>query len=204
MKENEQEMQDLNESISRRGLLGRMAALAISAVGVSALAPVLSRAAGPRWNGSYVLDVDFEINQPSGGRYHRPYVAVWIEDKDTATVRTLSLWVQKTGRGPRWIPDLKRWFRDEKERKVLEGGDLAKTISAATRAPGRYSLTWDGRDDQGQVVPQGDYILCIEAAREHGTYQLMRASLPIGSKPFRKSLDGNIEIKGATVAYRKR
>lgn len=40
--------------------------------------------------------VDFTIHDPgSGGRYRRPYVAVWIEDKDGFPVRTLVL-------GPNW------------------------------------------------------------------------------------------------------
>jgi hypothetical protein len=194
--------QDPQRPMTRRHLLGRLATLALSA---GSLATLGSKAnAAPKWDNRFELAVDFEINQPGGGRYHRPYVAVWIEDKDTVAVKTLSLWFQQTGKGTKWLPDLKRWFRDEKERRVLDGGDLAKTISTATRAPGKYRLVWNGRDDQGKVVEQGNYILCIEAAREHGTYQVIKTDISIGTKPFRKTLQGNIEIKEASVAYRRK
>ncbi|RYG62124.1 DUF2271 domain-containing protein [bacterium] len=186
--------------ISRRTLLGRMAALAVS---VTAL-PAMSALAQGSWNRQFELVVDFEINQADGARYRRPYVAVWIEDEAGNAVRTLSLWVQTRKPGPRWIPDLKRWYRKERSRKGRDGGDLIETISVATRKPGQYSLTWNGRNDDGKLVPQGNYSVCIEAAREHGTYQLMRESVSIGSSPFRKSLGSNVEIKGADVSYRKK
>jgi thiamine biosynthesis lipoprotein len=187
-------------SISRRTLLGRMAALALSSFAL----PSLAMAQGAGWNREFELAVNFEINQPSGERYRRPYVAVWVEDEDGNAVRTLSLWVQTRKPGPRWIPDLKRWYRKEKQRKGRDGGDLIETISVATRKPGQYSLTWNGRNDDGKLVPQGSYFVCIEAAREHGTYQLLRESVGIGSKAFQKSLGSNVEIKEASVEYRKR
>ncbi|MFN5625729.1 MAG: DUF2271 domain-containing protein, partial [Planctomyces sp.] len=35
-------------------------------------------------------------------------------------------------------------------------------------------VAWDGRDDKGDLLQSGKYTLYIEAAREHGTYQLMK------------------------------
>ena len=81
---------------------------------------------------------------------------------------------------------------------------MVATVSEPTRAPGKYLLVWNGRDNQGKVVAQGNYKVAIEAAREHGTYQIMRSDVAIGSKPFVKELEGNIEIKGARLAYRKK
>ena len=41
---------------------------------------------------------------------------------------------------------------------VDEDGDLVTTLLAASEeAPGRVRLAWDGRDDAGRVVPDGDY-----------------------------------------------
>ncbi|BCM93020.1 hypothetical protein IAD21_04907 [Abditibacteriota bacterium] len=187
--------------ISRRTLLGRMAALAVSVV---ALPSMSALAQGGNWNRSFELAVDFEINQAEGGRYHRPYVAVWIEDEAGNSVKTLSLWVQTTRRGPRWIPDLKRWYRKEEGRRARNGGDLVETISVATRQPGKYSVTWNGRNDDGKLVSQGNYAVCVEAAREHGTYQILRETVSLGSKPVQKSLGSNVEIKSANVSYRKK
>jgi thiamine biosynthesis lipoprotein len=156
------------------------------------------------WNGGMELEVRFEINQPAaGGRYRRPYLAVWIEDGDGFPVRTLVLWVQTSGPGPRWIPDLKRWYRSDRVRKAADGTDLVATISEATRKPGQYNVLWDGRDDADQPVKPGDYTLYIEAAREHGTYQLLRKPITVRNQPFRHELEANTEIKSATLEYRK-
>jgi thiamine biosynthesis lipoprotein len=190
-----------SKSMTRRRLIGNLSLFALSATALGSFAKKSSAAA---WDKHFVLDVHFAINDPGEGRYHRPFVAVWIEDANSAPVRTLSLWLQKTAKGPRYWKELKRWYREEKERRAVKGGDLIKSVSGATRPPGQYSVTWDGRDDAGKPVAQGHYVLCIEAAREHGTYQLIKTDLNIGPRPFSKTLPGNIEIKGATVAYRRK
>ncbi len=132
----------------------------------------------------------------------RPYVAAWVEDADGFPVKTLLLWVQKDGPGPRWIPDLKRWHRADRLRKLAEDSDLVQTISEATRQPGSHAVTWDGTDNGGLPLPPGDYVLCLEAAREHGTYQFERRPLVIGSEPRHESFEGGTEIKAASFDYR--
>lgn len=150
------------------------------------------------------LRVDFEIRRAEGGRYQRPYVAAWIEDKDGFPVRTLLLWILKSEKGQRWIPDLKRWHHGDQVRRLAEDKDLTTTISGATRNPGRYSVVWDGRDDHGAVLPAGSYTFYLEAAREHGTYRLMKHPFAVGGDPFQAELKGNEEIQGATLEYRRR
>lgn len=150
------------------------------------------------------LHVSFEINNPGGGRYHRPYVAAWIEDKDGFPVRTLLLWLLQSEKGARWIPDLRRWYKGDQLRRLAEDKDLVATVSSATRNPGTYSVVWDGRDDHGQAVKPGAYTFHLEAAREHGTYQLMKHTFNHGSAPFDAELKGNEEIKGAKLEYRRR
>ena len=146
------------------------------------------------------LEVQFEISQgDESRRYRRPYVAVWVEDTDGLTVRTLVLWLQ--ARGTRWHPDLKRWYRDDQARRLLDDTNLIETFSRPTRAPGKYNVVWDGKDDAGQPVKPGTYTILIEAAREHGTYQLIRQELSLGDKPMEKSVTGNVEIKSAKLIY---
>ena len=156
------------------------------------------------WNGGYELEFSIEINQAGGGgRYRRPYVAAWVEDSDGYPVKTLVLWVQSTGPGPRWIPDLKRWYRSDRLRQLADPTDLVTTISEATRKPGQYSVTWDGRDDGGKLVKPGEYTVYVEAAREHGTYQISKKKVAFGDKPFKETFEGNQEIKAASIEYRK-
>ena len=155
----------------------------------------------PAGSRGHELVLDLEINRPAGGgRYRRPYVAAWVEDKDGFPVKTLLLWVQRDGQ--RWLPDLKRWHRADRLRKLAEGTDLVATVSEATRQPGRHSVSWDCRDNAGAPLPPGDYTICLEAAREHGTYQFDRRTVRLGDEPFRESFDGGDEIKAATFDYR--
>lgn len=162
------------------------------------------KASAPAAAPAMELRVDFEIRRAEGGRYQRPYVVAWIEDKDGFPVRTLLLWILKSEKGQRWIPDLRRWHRVDQVRRLAEDKDLTTTISGATRNPGRYSLVWDGRDDHGDVLPSGNYTFYLEAAREHGTYQLMKHPFAVGGDPFKVELKGNEEIQGASLEYRRR
>ncbi|MEZ5966173.1 MAG: DUF2271 domain-containing protein [Planctomycetota bacterium] len=160
-------------------------------------------AAGPPWPEDFEFSVDLEIRGPSAdgasgrrrrGGYRRPYVAVWIENSTGVAVRTLALWVEQ----PRWLSDLRRWYKHYRR-----DGDYVDAISGATRKPGKYSLTWDGIDDYGDKVAKGAYVLCIEAAREHGTYQCMRQPVEIGDAAFAHTMEGNQEIAGASVRLGK-
>lgn len=142
------------------------------------------------------LHIAFEL-AAVGGR--RPYVAVWIEDKDKFAVRTLALWYQKE----RWLPDLRSWYRGDRVRAMAEGNDITGSVASATRSPGKYAVKWDGKDNAGKPVKPGTYTVTIEAAREHGTYQIMRQVLELDGKPKQFPLPGNQEISSATIDYRK-
>ena len=157
--------------------------------------------AGQLWNPKPELKIEFEINRADGNRYRRPYVAVWIEDKDQYPVRTLTLWMQTDGPGPRWHRDLRRWYKQDALRKVIDETNLIGTISAATKPPGQYKVVWDGKDDGGKLVKKGKYTLYLEAAREHGTYQLMSKEIEIGDKESKGDLGQNAEFKSARFEY---
>ena len=152
------------------------------------------------------MRVNFEISGPEGNarRYRRPYVAVWVEDKDGLSARTLALWLQARQPGPRWHADLSAaGGHDDQVRRLADDTNLIDTISRPTRQPGRYTVTWDGKDDHGKPLAAGAYSICIEAAREHGTYQIIRKKVTIAGKPFAEDLKGNVEIKSASIEYRR-
>jgi thiamine biosynthesis lipoprotein ApbE len=144
------------------------------------------------------LDVNLEVAH-NGGSARRPYVAVWVEDKDKMPVRTLALWYQK----PRWLPDLRSWYRADRLRANAEGKDITASVASATRPAGKYTLKWDGTDNAGKPVKPGTYTINIEAAREHGTYQIMRQEVELDGKPKQFQLPGNQEISSAFIDYRK-
>lgn len=148
-----------------------------------------------------VLDV--AINKPSnpGRGYRRPYVAAWLTDKDGFPVRTLLLWVQQDAKGRRWVPDLRKWNADDRIRGIVDDKDLVDAVSGPTRSAGNHKVGWDGLDDNGELLPPGTYTLHVEAAREHGTYQIIREKLELGEEEFELDLKGNEEIKSVHVKY---
>jgi FAD:protein FMN transferase len=140
------------------------------------------------------LVITLELARIDDPRYRRPYVSVWVEDKNHVAVRTLALWYRK----PRYLPELKNWYRNASS----GGNDPSMSVSSATRPPGKYPLRWDGNDANGKPVHPGRYTICIEAAREHGTYQIMRQEIDFdGRTPRQISIPGNTEIAGATLDY---
>ncbi|MEY4661442.1 MAG: hypothetical protein RLZZ42_1394, partial [Bacteroidota bacterium] len=150
------------------------------------------------WDKSYEVNINFELARFEV-RFRRPFVAVWVEDSKKNTVKTLALWYNK----PRWLPDLKEWYRKNNGKYSPETKDIA-TISSATRPPGSYILKWDGKDEEGKNVAADTYTIYIEAAREHGTYQLIKQEVVCKGKAQEWVLKGNEEISAATVSYKKK
>lgn len=137
----------------------------------------------------------------SGGRARNPYTVVWIENSNGELVQTVSLQFNPP-KGFRWLGDLVRWSRVDQDRIAKGGADTAETISAATRTPGTYAVTWDGSTAAGGHATAGDYFVCIEAAREHGPYELIRDAITLNGTPTKKTLTPNGELVAASVEVR--
>lgn len=129
----------------------------------------------------------------AGSRVRNPYVAVWIEDADGALVDTIALWFLQSQKGMRWLDDLRRW-------SSVDGSSITiDTVSSATRTPGDYALTWDLTDVDGRPIAAGDYHVCIEAAREHGPYSLIRQEIVLGSGDVTIEPNPDGELSDATI-----
>lgn len=151
----------------------------------------------PAWN-QMELTVTLELAH-FNMQARRPYVAIWIEDQDKFPVRTIALWRQKL----RYVAELKAWYRDDRLRAMSEGSDLIASISSATRPAGKYTVNWDGKDNAGKYVKPGKYTVFIEAAREHGTYQLIHQEMDFNGVPKKIDLPGNTEVTAASLDYHK-
>ncbi|MBZ5661987.1 MAG: DUF2271 domain-containing protein [Acidobacteriia bacterium] len=160
---------------------------------------VAARPGASTWDPKYQLTVTIELSQIEGTRVHRPYVAVWIEDEDHNPVRTIALWFAKY----KYLHELRAWSRIESLRSVGEDTHVMNSVSSATRPPGKYTFVWDGKDDFGNLVKAGKYNVMIEAAREHGTYQLMHQEMDFNGSPRQFQLPGEVEIASATLDYHK-
>jgi hypothetical protein len=80
---------------SRRSFIGQSLVFA-----TALFAPKIS-AKTAEWNSKFEAMIALTIEQPNGGRYNRPYIAVWLENSAGKSVRTLAVWVQP-GKGSRW------------------------------------------------------------------------------------------------------
>lgn len=183
---------------TRRSFLNKLG-VATVALTASRFLPGASASAaaatGKAWTKGMALDIQFTVATKATGRVKRPYVAVWIEDAGGKTVRNLVVWVQQNRMNPRWLAELRRWTR--------ENSSLLDTVSSATRNPGTYAVAWDGKNDKGTQLPQGDYYVCIEATREHGPYSLVREKVTVGGSAFRKTLSADNDIEAASVSFGK-
>ncbi|WP_424951489.1 DUF2271 domain-containing protein [Deinococcus sp.] len=187
----------------RRRFLGHTAAAALAlALGrfssASAAAPTTKAAAG--FDPKMELAVQFSIGAAASGFFQRPYVAVWLEDAAGNEVRTLSVWAKTDPRGLRYLEHLTRWIGVTGSRQDT----LLSTVSSPTRSPGSYTLVWDGKNDKGVPVAQGDYFLCVESAREHGPYALIREKIGVGGAAGTHKIAGNGDIGDVNASYRKR
>lgn len=124
------------------------------------------------------LTVSIEIPTLPVAAYHRPYVAVWIEQPEQTAVRTLAVWydVNKArGEGKDWLKDLRTWWRKGGRALTLP----ADGVSSATRAPGRQTLNVPAA--RLSRLPAGSYTLVVEAAREQGGRETVRVPFQWGT-----------------------
>ncbi len=166
----------------------------------ASLEKVAAKSKVAEWNTDYKLTIGMQLTLFRQFRVRRPYVAVWIVDaNDGRPVRTLAVWFEK----PRYLHELSEWFGTVYASNQELGNHLLDTISSATRPPGTYTFEWDGKDDSGKLVPSGKYIVYIEAAREHGTHQLIRQEMDFDGRPQHMNLRGGMEISSAYLDYHK-
>jgi FAD:protein FMN transferase len=130
-----------------------------------------------------------------GGKYRRPYVAVWVENADGKPIRTITVW----GNNPRYTKDLSTWWKFAKDDQ-----NLVKAVTRATRAPGKYTLTWDGKDDAGKPVSQGSYTIKVEVHREHAKHVHQSGKIECGAEPATLMLEKNAETDATKVDYGKK
>lgn len=140
----------------------RLARVAGAVAGALLLSPVLQAGS---------LDLSIEIPRLQVAEYHRPYVAVWLENERNEATQ-LAVWYDvgmKDNGGLEWLKDMRQWWR--------RGGRTLELpldgVSGATRAPGIHTLSFSADDVPLADLPAGEYRLRVEAAREVGGRELL-------------------------------
>jgi thiamine biosynthesis lipoprotein len=147
------------------------------------------------WPDDYQVNFTLTIPNVSAKKYRKPYVAVWIEDAAGKPVRTITVW----GNNPRWLATLPQWW------KIGKSDDaLVKAVTRATRAPGKYTVVWDGKDDKENPLPQGAYTVQVEVHREHGKLVRQTGKIQCGAEPAQITLESNAETGDTLVEFAKK
>ncbi len=140
----------------------------------------------PLWNASRQFLIEYEIPAHPITEYRRPYAAIWITDDRQQVIRQLLV----HGKSLRWLREVPLWWRRHGRRDEA----MADGLSRATPQPGRHMLVWDGRNDTGEAVAPGRYVLHIEAAREHGGRELLSVPFELSGFDFELQKQGEKEL----------
>lgn len=118
------------------------------------------------------LQISVEIPRLKVAEYHRPYVALWIE-QDAKVVTNLAVWYDiemEENKGQEWLKDMRQWWRRTgRELQMPVDG-----VSGATRAPGTHTVTFSSAAGTLTELAPGNYQLMVEAAREVGGRELLK------------------------------
>lgn len=152
----------------------------------------IQNAAATAWPADFQVNINITLKVNRGPKVKRPYVAVWVEDSKGKPVRSITIW----GTQPKYFRELTEWWRATKgDQKLL------RSITRATRDPGKYTVTWDGKDDAGTPLPKGDYTIKMEINREHGRHVGELVKLACQDKKVTATLKGTAESEESTVEY---
>lgn len=165
--------------------------------GSATTAPATS-ASGAALPDGATLDIGFtfEAAGGSGGPSRNPYIAAWVETPEGDLVANIAVWYDPP-KGDRWINNLASWYTAVSD----TSSDYLQTTTGATQPAGTYALTWDGTGADGSRAAQGDFVVYLESAQEHGNHSLTSASIALGSSSTEVPLPDDGDLSAATATY---
>lgn len=134
----------------------------------------------------YQAKISFSLPKLNNAEYRKPYVAIWIENQQRKVIKNLLI----LGQNERWMQKNRSWWRVQgrKTPNLLDG------FARPTRRPGEYHISWNGRNDFGQQLPNGQYKLYAEVAREHGGHEKLSLNFELGEQKQVVNKKGKKEI----------
>ncbi|MFC3078709.1 DUF2271 domain-containing protein [Phenylobacterium terrae] len=162
---------------------------------------IAGAAAAPAAAGAAELQVGVEIPRLTVAEYHRPYVALWIEKPDQTAVKTLAVWYDvklKGNEGATWLKDMRQWWRRAGRSMTMP----ADGVSGPTKVPGKHQVRFTAA--QIGALPPGQYNLVVEAAREVGGREVVKAPFtwPPAGGGKTSSAKGAAELGAVTVTVK--
>lgn len=144
----------------------------------------------------FQVQVEYALPKVEVANYRKPYMIVWVTDADKNLIKTLLILGTKRD----YQEDNYVWWR----RFGRKNPGLLDSVGRPTRAPGKYTVGWDGTDDAGKPVAQGLYLIHVEASREHGGHTYQSIPVQLGAKPVAAALPASDELGAIKVSYGKR
>ena len=126
------------------------------------------------------LTVELAIPALQTAEYHRPYIAVWVENAQRQPISQLALWLEQE----KWHRDLRSWWRRGGSKLALP----IDGVSGATRKPGHYTIASQSE------LPAGDYTLNVEAVREVGGREHLRIPFNWSGQGLQETAQGQSEL----------
>jgi hypothetical protein len=145
------------------------------------------------------LNIKLEVPRLEVAEYHRPYIALWVENPDQSTAAHLAVWYQTDSKkedGTQWLKDLRQWWRrGGRELEMPVDG-----VTGATRPVGTHTLSFKSTDKQLAKLAPGKYNLVVEATREVGGRELLRVPFEWpGTQKQQASANGKTELGAVTL-----
>lgn len=117
------------------------------------------------------LTLDFTTVTFKGEYAPKNVGAVWITNDQNVFVKTLERWAVKRSKY------LVKW-------KAASGSNVVDAVTGATRSKhGPHSLSWDGTDVSGNLVPDGTYRVYMEFTEKNGAGPWTSIDVVKGASP---------------------
>lgn len=120
------------------------------------------------------VQLTVEIPRLEVAEYHRPYVAAWIQKPDGSVAANLAVMYDvemKDAEGEKWLKDIRQWWRKSgRSLKMPVDG-----VSGPTKPVGVHKLKIPEKAVKLSDLAAGDYELVVEASREVGGREMLRA-----------------------------
>lgn len=147
------------------------------------------------------LELGITIPRLTVAEYHRPYVAIWLEQPGAAP-RALSVWYdydKKDNEGTKWLVDIRQFWRAAGRAMSFP----ADGVTGATRAPGEQKISFTtGTGPMPKLAP-GQYTILVEAAREVGSREVVKLPFSWPPKPGTVKAAGTTELGAVSLNIKK-
>ncbi|SBV31841.1 conserved exported protein of unknown function [uncultured Sphingopyxis sp.] len=152
--------------------------------------------------GAQTLDVSVTLPRLTVAEYHKPYVAIWIEQAGKPA-KTINVWYdtgKKNNAGIKWLRDMRQWWRTVGRTTPAPPNG----VTGATRAPGAHKISFTAGRGGMPTLAAGSYSLVVEAAREGGGREVVKVPFSVTASGGKGgTAKGSFELDAVGVTVRR-